>query len=186
MPGTTVVRGGLAQPGTVEGPPSQRGMDEPAVFGSTRSFSTGCRRHLSDCWRKQLRTSRGSVRCEMATTNCCDLPIELCPAALTLEVRLASQLVYLFNRQGGRKTQHGFQLAGRYRQGDLADLLGTTTRSIITILNSWRKDGIVIYDSARGHLTICREDDLQQCILACRNRTTLCVASDLAKAGDGD
>ena len=104
----------------------------------------------------------------------------------SLEVRLASQLVYLVNREGGRKTQHGFQLAGRYRQGDLADLLGTTTRSIIAILNSWRKDGIVMYDSARGHLTICREDDLQQCILACRNRTKLGVASDLAKAGDGD
>ena len=104
----------------------------------------------------------------------------------SLEVRLASQLVYLVNREGGRKTEHGFQLAGRYRQGDLADLLGTTTRSIITILNSWRKDGIVIYDSARGHLTICREDDLQQCILACRNRTKLGVASDLAKAWDGD
>jgi len=101
-------------------------------------------------------------------------------------VRLASQLIYLVNREGGRKTEYGFQLAGRYRQGDLADLLGTTTRSIITILNSWRKDGIVIYDSARGHLTICREDDLQQCILACRNRTKLGVASDLAKAGDGD
>jgi CRP/FNR family transcriptional regulator, cyclic AMP receptor protein len=104
----------------------------------------------------------------------------------SLEVRLASQLIYLVNREGGRKTEYGFQLAGRYRQGDLADLLGTTTRSIITILNSWRKDGIVIYDSARGHLTICREDDLQQCILACRNRTKLGVASDLAKAWDGD
>jgi CRP-like cAMP-binding protein len=104
----------------------------------------------------------------------------------SLEVRLASQLVYLVNREGGRRTEHGFQLAGRYRQGDLADLLGTTTRSIITILNSWRKDGIVIYDSARGHLTICREDDLQQCILACRNRTKLDVASDLAKAWEGD
>ena len=104
----------------------------------------------------------------------------------SLEVRLASQLIYLLNREGGRKTEYGFPLAGRYRQGDLADLLGTTTRSIITILNSWRKDGIVIYDSARGRLTICREDDLQQCILACRNRTKLGVASDLAKAGDGD
>jgi CRP/FNR family transcriptional regulator, cyclic AMP receptor protein len=104
----------------------------------------------------------------------------------SLEVRLASQLVYLVNREGGRKTEHGFQLAGRYRQGDLADLLGTTTRSIITILNSWRKDGIVIYDAARGHLTICREDDLQQCILACRNPSKLGVASDLANAWDGD
>ena len=104
----------------------------------------------------------------------------------SLEVRLASQLLYLVNREGGQKTEHGFQLAGRYRQGDLADLLGTTTRSIITILNSWRRDGIVIYDSVRGHLTICREDDLRKCILACRNRTKLGVASDLAKAGDVD
>jgi hypothetical protein len=81
-----------------------------------------------------------------------------------------------------KKLNMGFNL----RAATVKAIWRTYNRSIITILNSWHKDGIVIYDSARGHLTICREDDLQQYILACRNRTTLCVASDLAKAGDGD
>jgi CRP/FNR family transcriptional regulator, cyclic AMP receptor protein len=35
----------------------------------------------------------------------------------SLEVRLASQLVYLVSREGGRRTEHGFQLAGRYLLG---------------------------------------------------------------------
>jgi CRP-like cAMP-binding protein len=81
----------------------------------------------------------------------------------SLEVRLAKQLLYLAKREG-RSTEQGFQLAGRFRQGDLADLLGATTRSIITILNSWRADGLVIYDPARAQLTICREDDLQRLV----------------------
>ena len=70
---------------------------------------------------------------------------------------------YLTKREG-RSTEQGFQLAGRFRQGDLADLLGATTRSIITILNSWRAAGLVIYDPARAQLTICREDDLQRLV----------------------
>ena len=81
----------------------------------------------------------------------------------SLEVRLAKQLLYLAKREG-RNTEQGLQLAGRFRQGDLADLLGATTRSIITILNSWRADGLVIYDPARAQLTICREDDLQRLV----------------------
>jgi Mn-dependent DtxR family transcriptional regulator len=56
------------------------------------------------------------------------------------------------------------QLAGRLRQGDLADLLGATTRSIITILNSWRADGLVTYDPVRAQLTICREAGLQHLV----------------------
>ena len=44
-------------------------------------------------------------------------------------------LLYLAEREG-RRTAQGTQLAGRFRQGDLADLLGATTRSIITILNA--------------------------------------------------
>lgn len=79
----------------------------------------------------------------------------------TLEVRLAKQILYLARREG-RNTEQGRQLAGRLRQGDLADLLGATTRSIITILNSWRADGLVIYDPARAQLTICREEGLQR------------------------
>lgn len=79
----------------------------------------------------------------------------------SLEVRLARQLLYLAKREG-RSTDQGLQLAGRFRQGDLADLLGATTRSIITILNSWRADGLVIYDPAKAQLTICREEGLQR------------------------
>jgi CRP-like cAMP-binding protein len=78
----------------------------------------------------------------------------------SLEARLARQVLYLGRREG-RRTEQGLQLAGRFRQSDLADLLGATTRSIITILNSWRSDGLVVYDAARAQLTLCREDDLQ-------------------------
>ena len=77
-----------------------------------------------------------------------------------LEVRLARQVLYLARREG-RRTEQGLQLAGRFRQSDLADLLGATTRSIITILNAWRASGLVIYDPARAQLTICREAGLQ-------------------------
>jgi CRP/FNR family transcriptional regulator, cyclic AMP receptor protein len=78
----------------------------------------------------------------------------------TLEARLARQVLYL-GKLEGRRTEQGLQLAGRFRQSDLADLLGATTRSIITILNSWRTDGLVIYDGARAQLTLCREAELQ-------------------------
>ena len=79
----------------------------------------------------------------------------------SLEVRLARQVLYLAGR-AGRKTEQGLRLAGRFRQSDLADLLGATNRSIITILNAWRVAGLVIYDPARAQLTICREADLRQ------------------------
>ena len=81
----------------------------------------------------------------------------------SLEVRLAKQVLYLATRDG-RRTEQGLQLGGRFRQGDLADLLGATTRSIITILNSWRANGLVVFDPARAQLTICREQELQQMI----------------------
>jgi CRP/FNR family cyclic AMP-dependent transcriptional regulator len=81
----------------------------------------------------------------------------------SLEVRLARQVLYLAKRES-RATDKGLQLAGRLRQGDLADLMGATTRSIITILNSWRADGIVIYDPARGQLTISQEPRLQRLV----------------------
>ena len=81
----------------------------------------------------------------------------------SLEVRLARQVLYLAKLEG-RRTEQGLQLAGRFRQSDLADLLGATTRSIITILNAWRADGLVIYDAARAQLTLCREEDLQRLV----------------------
>jgi CRP/FNR family transcriptional regulator, cyclic AMP receptor protein len=77
----------------------------------------------------------------------------------SLEVRLARQVLYLARREG-RRTEQGLQLAGRFRQSDLADLLGATTRSIITILNAWRASSLVTYDAARAQLTICREPDM--------------------------
>jgi CRP-like cAMP-binding protein len=71
----------------------------------------------------------------------------------TLEVRLARQVMYLADRES-RATEQGLRLAHRFRQGDLADLLGATTRSIITILNAWRAAGFVAYDTDRATLTV--------------------------------
>jgi len=71
----------------------------------------------------------------------------------TLEVRLARQVLYLAAREG-QPTQQGLRLAHRLRQADLADLLGATTRSIITILNAWRSVELVVYDTDRALLTV--------------------------------
>jgi CRP/FNR family cyclic AMP-dependent transcriptional regulator len=71
----------------------------------------------------------------------------------TLEVRLARQILYLATSDG-RQTQDGLRLTHRLRQSDLADLLGATTRSIITILNAWRTAGLVVYDTDRAFLTV--------------------------------
>jgi CRP/FNR family transcriptional regulator, cyclic AMP receptor protein len=71
----------------------------------------------------------------------------------TLEVRLARQILYLAEREG-RPTPQGLRLAHRFRQADLADLLGSTTRSIITIMNAWRAAGLVVYDTDRALLTV--------------------------------
>jgi CRP/FNR family cyclic AMP-dependent transcriptional regulator len=71
----------------------------------------------------------------------------------SLEARLARQVLYLA-KLDGRPTEQGIRLAGRFRQNDLADLLGTTTRSIITILNAWRASGLVSYDVNRAQLTL--------------------------------
>jgi CRP/FNR family transcriptional regulator, cyclic AMP receptor protein len=81
----------------------------------------------------------------------------------SLEVRLARQVLYLA-RRGGRRSEHGLRLAGRFRQGDLADLMGATTRSIITILNAWRTSGVVAYDPNRAQLTLVDEAALQMLI----------------------
>lgn len=71
----------------------------------------------------------------------------------SLELRLARQLLYLA-REGKPGAGEGIRVPGRFRQGDLADLLGATTRSIITILNAWRASGMVAYDTDRAQLRI--------------------------------
>jgi CRP-like cAMP-binding protein len=71
----------------------------------------------------------------------------------TLEIRLARQVLYLAQREG-HATPQGLRLAHRFRQPDLADLLGATSRSIITILNAWRATEIVTYDADRALLTV--------------------------------
>ncbi len=53
------------------------------------------------------------------------------------------------------------RLSHRLRQPDLADLLGGTTRSIITVLNAWRAAGIVEYDTDRAILTVLDAAGLQ-------------------------
>jgi CRP/FNR family cyclic AMP-dependent transcriptional regulator len=78
----------------------------------------------------------------------------------TLEVRLARQVLYLAEREG-RPTPQGLRLAHRFRQADLADLLGATTRSIITILNAWRIKDLVVYDTDRALLTVKDQDALR-------------------------
>lgn len=83
----------------------------------------------------------------------------------TLEVRLARQLLYLADLQG-RATAQGIVLACRLKQPDLADLLGTTTRSIITILNEWRDTGLVHYDGASARLTLRDEKRMQELVTA--------------------
>lgn len=70
----------------------------------------------------------------------------------TLESRLARQLLYL--ARDLEPGPSGLRIPGRFRQGDLADLMGATTRSIITILNAWRTAGIVRYDADRAIVTI--------------------------------
>jgi CRP/FNR family cyclic AMP-dependent transcriptional regulator len=79
----------------------------------------------------------------------------------TVEHRLARQLLYLAEAYG-RRTGDGIRLAGRFRQADLADLLGATPRSIITVLNRWRADGLVTFDGVSGHITLCNEARLRQ------------------------
>lgn len=81
----------------------------------------------------------------------------------SLEVRLARQVLYLADRDS-RRTEQGIRLTQRLRQGDLADLLGATTRSIITILSAWRAEGLVQYDTERALLTLCNPDALRSLV----------------------
>lgn len=71
----------------------------------------------------------------------------------SLESRLARQLIYLAE-SSGHSTELGTRLTGRYRQSDLADLLGVTPRSIISLFNVWRKSEIIDYDSIKGVVLI--------------------------------
>ena len=70
-----------------------------------------------------------------------------------IDVRLARQVLYLAERDG-KRTERGIRLPGQLRQGDLADLLGTTTRSIIKVLNDWRGFGWVTYDGDKALLVL--------------------------------
>lgn len=76
-----------------------------------------------------------------------------------LEVRLARQVLYLL-KADSVKTDRGVRLAARFRQGDLADLLGATTRSIISILNAWRASNLVAYDTEKAFLFVLDEKGL--------------------------
>jgi CRP/FNR family cyclic AMP-dependent transcriptional regulator len=86
-----------------------------------------------------------------------------------LEVRLARQVLYLAAREG-RVTPQGMRLGNRFRQADLADLLGATTHSIISILNAWRAADLVIYDTERALLTVRDIGALRSIIEADRQR----------------
>ena len=76
-----------------------------------------------------------------------------------LEVRLARLVMYLL-KADSVKTDKGVRLAARFRQGDLADLLGATTRSIISILNAWRAANLVSYDTEKAFLFVLDEAGL--------------------------
>lgn len=80
-----------------------------------------------------------------------------------LEVRLARQLLYLARRDG-RPVAEGVRLGQRVNQDDLADLMGATTRSVITILNAWRADGMLRYDARTGHVTLLEPEALARLV----------------------
>jgi CRP-like cAMP-binding protein len=71
---------------------------------------------------------------------------------LNLELRLAKQVLYLMGL-GASGTQ-AVRIHSRMHQEDLADLLGATSRSIITILNKWRIEGLATFDGRSAQLTI--------------------------------
>lgn len=70
-----------------------------------------------------------------------------------LEARLARQLLYLA-ALSGQPAADGVRLGARFREHDLADLLGTTSRSIITILNGWRTGGVLTFNATTGQIVI--------------------------------
>jgi CRP/FNR family cyclic AMP-dependent transcriptional regulator len=72
----------------------------------------------------------------------------------TVETRLARQVLYLA-RQYGQSSERGWRVGGRFRQTDLADLLGTTPRSIITTLNRWRTSAVASSDQISACRAAC-------------------------------
>jgi CRP/FNR family cyclic AMP-dependent transcriptional regulator len=71
---------------------------------------------------------------------------------MDLEHRLAKQVMYLMGI--GAAGESRVRLYSRMRQGDLAELLGTTPRSIINILNKWRSEELAHFDGRTAQLTI--------------------------------
>lgn len=71
---------------------------------------------------------------------------------LNLELRLAKQVLYLAGL--GMSGERRVRIHARMHQDDLADLLGATSRSIITILNKWRAEGLATFDGRSAQLTI--------------------------------
>jgi CRP-like cAMP-binding protein len=71
---------------------------------------------------------------------------------LNLELRLAKQVLYL--RRLGATGDKPIRVHARMHQEDLADLLGATSRSIITILNKWRTEGLATFDGRSAQITI--------------------------------
>lgn len=69
-----------------------------------------------------------------------------------LERRFAKQVLYLMGL--GATGDRRIRIYSRLNQGDLADLLGTTSRSIITILNKWRAERLADFDGRTAQLTI--------------------------------
>ena len=69
-----------------------------------------------------------------------------------LEHRFAKQVLYLIGL--GAAGERRVRIYSRLNQSDLADLLGTTERSIITILNKWRAEGLADFDGRTAQLTI--------------------------------
>lgn len=69
-----------------------------------------------------------------------------------LEHRLARQVLYLIKL--GATGSKQVRLYSRLHQSDLADLLGATPRSIISILNKWRSESLAQFDARTAQVTI--------------------------------
>ena len=84
---------------------------------------------------------------------------------LNLELRLAKQVLYLMGlgATGGQKVR----IHSRMHQEDLADLLGATSRSIITILNKWRTGQLATFDGRSAQLTILDLDRFRALVEPC-------------------
>lgn len=79
-----------------------------------------------------------------------------------LETRLARQVLYLIGL--GATGESRVRLHSRMHQEDLADLLGATSRSIISILNKWRAEGVAVFDGRTAQLTVLDVDRLRRMV----------------------